>query len=56
MRYTVRWKPSLKQRLAEICLNASDRQAVTSVADQIDKVLRLDPAVQVKRVPARLES
>lgn len=46
MKYTVHWKPSLKQRLAEIWLNAPNRRAVAEAANHIDRVLRLDPLRQ----------
>ncbi len=43
MRYTVTWKPSVKQRLAEIWVTAPDRNAVTAAADSIDGLLRENP-------------
>ena len=43
MKYTVTWKPSVKQRLADIWMTAPDRRAVTEAADAIDKSLRVDP-------------
>ena len=46
MKYTVVWKRSLKQRLAEIWLNAADRDAVTRAAHRIDTILRLSPSTQ----------
>ena len=46
MRFTVVWKPSLKQRLADIWLNAADREAVTTAAHRIDTILRLTPRGQ----------
>ena len=43
MRYTLIWKPSVEQRLAEIWLEAADRRAVTGAADRIDRQLRTRP-------------
>ena len=43
MNYTVLWKPSLKQRLAEIWLESDDRNAVASAANTIDVLLRIAP-------------
>jgi plasmid stabilization system protein ParE len=44
MKYTVVWKPSARQRLADVWIAAHDRGAVTSAADVIDRVLRDDPS------------
>ena len=46
MKYTVTWKPSVKQRLADIWMTAPDRRAVTTTADSIDKLLQVDPMDQ----------
>jgi hypothetical protein len=46
MRYTVTWKPSVKQRLADIWMTAPDRRAVTDAANAIDESLRVDPLGQ----------
>ena len=46
MRYTVTWKPSLKQQLADIWLHADDRKAVTEAAHTIDKLLQVAPLDQ----------
>ncbi len=46
MKYTVTWKPSAKQRLADIWMTAPDRRAVTEAANAIDKSLRVDPRDQ----------
>jgi hypothetical protein len=43
MTYTVTWKPSLKQELANIWLAADDKRAVTEAADAIDKLLHVAP-------------
>jgi len=42
--FTVVWKPTATDELAEIWLNAQDRAAVTASANQIDRSLRSDPA------------
>ena len=46
MKHTVTWKPSVKQRLADIWITAPDRPAVTEAANAIDKSLRVDPLDQ----------
>ncbi len=46
MRYTVLWRPSAEQDLAEIWMKAADRQAVASAADRIDRLLAQDPVSQ----------
>ena len=46
MKYTVLWKPSVKQRLAEIWINAQDRNAVSAAANAIDSLLKVNPSVQ----------
>jgi hypothetical protein len=43
MRYTLTWHPSAEQELANIWLNATDRQAITSAANSIDHLLEFDP-------------
>jgi len=43
MRYTVTWKPSVEQRLADIWITAPDRRAVADAVNVIDKSLRFDP-------------
>jgi plasmid stabilization system protein ParE len=43
MNYSVVWKPSAKDELADIWLSAANRNAVTQAAHAIDVVLRLDP-------------
>jgi hypothetical protein len=43
MNFTVVWFPSAKQRLAELWLEANDKQYVTQAADQIDVLLRTNP-------------
>jgi hypothetical protein len=43
MTFTVTYKPSAEQELADIWINAPDRQAVTNAANRIDRLLRTDP-------------
>ena len=43
MRFTVIWRPSAEQKLAEIWTDADDRQAITDAADAIDVLLRTRP-------------
>ena len=42
MRYTVLWTPTAEHDLAELWLEASDREAVRSAADTLDVLLRDD--------------
>ena len=44
MTFTVIWRPSAEQKLAEIWTTADDRQAITDAADAIDLMLRTSPA------------
>jgi hypothetical protein len=43
MVYTVVWLPDAVDRLAELWIQATDRQAVRAAADRIDQRLRVDP-------------
>jgi hypothetical protein len=43
VRYTVLWKPEAERRLAELWLNAVDRNAVTQAANEIDRRLQTNP-------------
>ena len=43
MKYTVTWKPSVKQGLADLWITAPDRSAVTAAANSIDRLLQVDP-------------
>lgn len=43
MTYTVTYKPSAEAELADLWINAPDRQAVTDAANRIDALLRTDP-------------
>jgi len=44
MKYTVIWKPSVRDRLADIWISAPDRRAVSDAAHRIDRLLQQDPA------------
>ena len=41
--YTVRWKRTALDRLAELWLEADNRSAVTTAVDEIDRILAGDP-------------
>jgi hypothetical protein len=43
MKYSVIWRPVAEQRLAELWLDASDRNDVAAAADKLDANLRRDP-------------
>jgi plasmid stabilization system protein ParE len=43
MKYTVTWTPSARNELCRIWIDAVDRQAVTSAANEFDAALRTDP-------------
>jgi len=43
MRYTVIWTPDALDQLADVWLRATNRNAVTRAAYQIDQILRDDP-------------
>jgi hypothetical protein len=46
MKYTVVWRTSAKNRLAEIWLDASDQAAVGAAANRIDLELQRDPQLK----------
>jgi plasmid stabilization system protein ParE len=46
MTFTVTYKPSAEHELADIWINASDRQAVAAAANRIDQLLRTNPHQQ----------
>jgi hypothetical protein len=46
MTFTVTYKPSAEQELADVWINAPDRQAVTSAGNRIDQLLRTNPHQQ----------
>ncbi len=43
MKYTVLWTPTAEQDLAAVWLAAADRNAITSAAHTIDRLLAQDP-------------
>jgi hypothetical protein len=43
MKFTVVWFPSAQQRLAELWLEAGDKQRLTEAADRIDSLLMTNP-------------
>ncbi len=43
MRYTVTCAPGVDDELADIWLRASDPQAVTDAANEVDRILRVSP-------------
>jgi hypothetical protein len=42
MKYTVIWVPSARARLAELYVQASDKQALSVAANRIDRELKRD--------------
>ena len=46
MRFTVIWSPFALDQLADLWLNAQDRNAVTTAQYQIDQLLLIDPDLQ----------
>jgi plasmid stabilization system protein ParE len=44
MSYSVTWQPAAENQLADLWLNAPDRDAITAAADRIDRLLSRDPA------------
>ena len=44
MNYTVVWMPTAEDRLAQAWIDAADRPAVTAAANEMDALLRRDPA------------
>jgi plasmid stabilization system protein ParE len=43
MNFTVVWRPSAEERLAEVWLDAADRQGIADAANTIDAILRKRP-------------
>jgi plasmid stabilization system protein ParE len=43
MTYTVIWRPSAEQKLTQVWIDATDRQAITDAANTIDTLLRTKP-------------
>jgi hypothetical protein len=46
MNYTVKWTDQADQQLANIWLNAPDKDAVTAASNRIESLLRRDPLGQ----------
>jgi plasmid stabilization system protein ParE len=46
MKYVVRWNRSAERELAEIWVAAANRNAVTSAAREVDRLLRFQPGEQ----------
>ena len=46
MRFTVIWSQAAQSQLAELWVNATDRNAVTRASHQIDQLLAIDPDQQ----------
>jgi hypothetical protein len=44
MIYTLLWKPAVERRIAEIWMEAANRQAVADAANAIDRALRFRPS------------
>lgn len=45
MKYMVIWLPDAQDQLAELWMNATDRNAVTQATHQIDQILAQDPSM-----------
>ncbi len=43
MNFTVTWRPSAEQQLAQLWLSATDRNDVTAAANEIDRTPQCDP-------------
>jgi hypothetical protein len=46
MKYTVIWKPSAEQRLAQLWITGPDRAAITAAANAIDRTIANNPDTQ----------
>jgi hypothetical protein len=46
MKYTVIWIKSARALLAQVWLDAPNRQAVADAADRIDQILKHDPEIK----------
>jgi hypothetical protein len=51
MKYTVLWVPGAEQRLAELWMDATDRDAITKASHAIDQQLKTDPLNQGESRP-----
>jgi hypothetical protein len=52
MKYTVVWKPAAEQELAALWNAATDRNALTAAAHQIDQILKVKPEEAGESRPA----
>jgi hypothetical protein len=43
MRFSVVWTPTARRLLAQLWLNATDRNEVQRAADEIERILAIDP-------------
>ena len=43
MKYSVQWKPNAEQQLAQLWVDADDRDAVTAAADAVESAMQRDP-------------
>jgi mRNA-degrading endonuclease RelE of RelBE toxin-antitoxin system len=46
MRYTVEWRSTAEEALADIWLHADDRAAVRAAANRVDPELEVDPEIK----------
>jgi hypothetical protein len=51
MKYTVLWVPGAEQRLADLWINATDRDSITKASHAIDQRLKTDPLNQGESRP-----
>jgi hypothetical protein len=49
MKYTVSWLDSAHDELARIWMAAEDKEAVRAAADEIDRILAIDPFLKRRR-------
>lgn len=43
MKYTVEWRPSAEDALADAWMHASDKQAINKASNRVDPLLESDP-------------
>jgi hypothetical protein len=44
MKYTVLWIPNAERELADLWVDSGDRGAIAGAANEIDRLLRIDPS------------
>jgi hypothetical protein len=56
MKFTVTWRPTAKNELAKIWMNAKNRNQVRLAADKIDSLLKWNPEAlgESRREPVRI--